>query len=253
MIDVSIILPTYNSINNVEKAIKSVLKQTYKNWELIIVDDNSIDNTRSLLKNKYSKYKKIKIIYNKKNLGPGLSRNKGLKQSRGRYVAFIDSDDKWKSNKIKIQFNLMKNYNYKFTFTKILYLKKNNLKKRLIKLPKKVSYSSLIYHNIITTSSVMIDRYLLKKYKISFNKFGYDDYSFWLKVLKKTKYSFLIDEYLTIYNTNHNLVSKNKLLALKWIWRIYYRENNFNVFESIIFCITNIFLSSSKKIFYVEK
>ena len=70
----------------------------------------------------------------------------------------------------------------------------------------------------------MIDRYLLKKYKISFNKFGYDDYSFWLKVLKKTKYSFLIDEYLTIYNTNYNLVSKNKLLALKWIWRIYYRK-----------------------------
>ena len=252
MTEVSIILPTYNSINYIEKAIKSVLDQTFNNWELIIIDDCSKDGTKLLLKKKYSKFKKIKIIYNKKNLGPGLSRNKGLKCSRGRYIAFLDSDDMWKKNKIENQLQVMKKKKYLFTFTQVLYNKKECLKKRLFKLPKKVSYSSLIFHNIITTSSVMINNTLLKKNDLSFNKYGYDDYSLWLRVLQKVEYSFLIDRYLTIYNTNYNLVSKNKFLSLKWIWRIYFIENKLNFFKSLICCIINIILSLSKKIFYVK-
>lgn len=252
MIDVSIILPSYNSINYIEKAIKSVIDQTFKNWELIIIDDCSKDGTKLLLKKKYSKIKKIKIIFNKKNLGPGLSRNKGLKFSKGKYVAFLDSDDVWKKNKIKIQLHTMKKKKYFFSFTQVLYKKEKYLKKRLFKLPKKVNYSSLIYHNIITTSSVMIDNTFLKGNNLSFNKYGYDDYSLWLKILQRTKYSYLIDKYLTIYNTNYNLVSRNKLLALEWIWRIYFIENKLNFFKSLTCCFVNIILSVSKKIFYVK-
>ncbi len=249
---ISIILPTYNSINYIKKAIDSIFKQTYKNWELIIIDDKSSDKTKEFLIRKYFRFKKVKLIFNKKNMGPGKSRNLGLKKVTGTYIAFIDSDDLWKKNKLKKQLNFMLKHKYQFTYTNILYKKNEGLMKRLFPLSYKTNYSNLIYHNIITTSSVMIENKIIKDNKIEFNSSGYDDFSFWLKILKYTRYSYLLNNYLTIYNTNINSVSRNKIKSLLWIWNIYYKENKLGVFISIIYCIINIFLSNLKKICYVK-
>ena len=113
---VSIILPNYNSHDFISKTIRSVLNQTYHNWELYIVDDASdIRTKKSLLK--FKKYKKIKIYFLKKNKGAGYCRNYAIKKTHSKFLAFIDSDDLWKKNKLKEQINFMKQNGHKFTYT----------------------------------------------------------------------------------------------------------------------------------------
>jgi teichuronic acid biosynthesis glycosyltransferase TuaG len=107
---VSIILPNYNSSKTIEASINSILQQSYKNWKLIIVDDYSDAKTKMTL-TKYKKIKKIKILYLKKNMGAGYCRNIAIKKSNSHYLAFIDSDDLWKKNKLKKQINFMQNNN----------------------------------------------------------------------------------------------------------------------------------------------
>ena len=113
---VDIILPNYNSVAFIEETIKSVISQTYKNWKLIIVDDCSNKQTVKTLK-KFSKNKKIKIFRLKKNFGAGYCRNFALKKSNSPYIAFIDSDDLWKKDKLETQLRFMENNNYFFTYT----------------------------------------------------------------------------------------------------------------------------------------
>ena len=113
---VSIIMPTYNSAKTVEKSIDTVLNQTYQNWELIIVDDCSKDDTREVLK-KYSDYQKIKITANEVNSRAAVTRNNGLKLAQGQYVAFLDSDDLWPCDKLEKQLEFMASKNAGFTFT----------------------------------------------------------------------------------------------------------------------------------------
>ena len=113
---VSIILPNYNSSKTIIATINSILKQTYRNWELIIVDDYSDKKTKNIL-TKFKREKKIKIFYNKKNIGAGQCRNIAIKKSNSYYLAFIDSDDLWEENKLKMQINFMRNNNYSFTYT----------------------------------------------------------------------------------------------------------------------------------------
>ena len=113
---VSIILPNYNSSKTIKKTINTVLRQTYKNWELIIIDDGSDSITKKILY-KYQNKKKIKIYFLKKNKGAAYCRNLAIKKSNSDYIAFIDSDDLWKKNKLKLQINFMKKNNYFFTYT----------------------------------------------------------------------------------------------------------------------------------------
>ena len=127
---IDIIMPNYNKGQFIVEAINSVIKQTYKNWRLFIIDDNSTDESKKKLR-KYEKKKKIKIFYLRKNKGPAYCRNFGLKKSKSNFVAFLDSDDYWYKNKLKLQLRFMLDKNYAFTFsdyTPILFYK-NKFKK----------------------------------------------------------------------------------------------------------------------------
>ena len=113
---VSIIMPSYNTGKYIEDSIKSVLDQTYKNWELIIVDDCSTDDTEKSIK-KYLKDKRIKFYKNEKNSGAAISRNKALKIAKGRWIAFLDSDDLWDKHKLELQISFMEKNNVAFSYT----------------------------------------------------------------------------------------------------------------------------------------
>ena len=132
---VDIILPNYNSSKFLEQTINSINLQNYKNWNLIIVDDCSDNETKNILK-KYSTNKKIKIFWNKKNYGAGFCRNYAIKKSKSPYIAFIDSDDIWDTKKLEIQLNFMKKNRVKFSYTNFLSFKKKNeskiFKKKLL-------------------------------------------------------------------------------------------------------------------------
>ena len=119
---VTIVTPLYNSINYIEESVQSVVNQTYENWEMILVDDCSSDGSLELI-NKIAKIeKRLKIIQNKENQGSGISRNKAIKLAKGKYIAFLDSDDLWHKDKLKIQIDLMEKNNWSFSHTSYGYI-----------------------------------------------------------------------------------------------------------------------------------
>lgn len=161
--EVDIILPVFNSKKYILTTINSIIKQTYKSWNLILIDDFSTDGTYEVLK-KFKKNCKISnkifIFRQKKNYGQAIARNLALKKSKSTYVAFIDSDDIWKKNKLMSQINFMKVNKYNFTYSDYIILK--NKKKKMIITPSVYDYNSFIHNTSIATSTMIIKRKLLK-------------------------------------------------------------------------------------------
>ena len=241
---VSIILPTYNSRKFINRTINCILKQKILSWELIIIDDFSTDKTFEYLK-QYQKNKKIKIFKNVRNLGPGLSRRIGLSKSKGKYIAFIDSDDLWKKNKLLEQIKFMKNNKCLFSFTNVIYIKNNFKYFMNYHVPKIIDYSTLIKQNVIVTSSVIIDSKI--KNKIQFIEDGYDDYNCWLSLLKKGYKALFLNKYLTVYKIRNKSVSSNKFKSFLWVWKILRKYQNLNLFVSILKIIIIIINTFKKK------
>ena len=196
---IDIILPNYNSSRFILETVKSILGQTYKNWKLIIVDDCSNKETISVLK-KIKKNKKIRIFRLKKNHGAGFCRNYAIKKSYSPYLAFIDSDDLWKKDKLKKQINFMEKNNYSFTYTNY---ETFGDKIRKISSPQKLNYSNFIKNTSIATSTMMIKRNKINNSKFTNTKIC-EDYYFKCKILKKINYAFCLDQYLTKYRIRKN-------------------------------------------------
>ncbi len=244
-------MPVFNTLSFLKETIESVKSQTYKNWELIIIDDNSTDGSRNYLIEKYKSEKKIKIFLNNRNFGPGYSRNKGIQKSSGNFLAFLDSDDLWIRTKLSEQLKFLKKKKLNLCHTNVLYLKKNFFYKRKFQIPEILGYQNLLYNNYITTSSVMIKKneYL----NIKFNSCGNEDYVCWLDLLKKNEKFFLLKKYLTIYRFRNDSVSSNKFRSLKWIFNIYFNINNISLLKSLLYCFTSICINIRKKAFYEKK
>lgn len=239
---VSIILPNYNSSKYLISTISSIKNQTYNNWELIIVDDCSDNKTKKILK-KYKKSKKIKIIWLKKNRGAAYCRNLAIKKSRSKYLAFIDSDDLWKKNKLNIQIKYMIKNNYDFTYTyyEAFYPKYT----RKIIVPSKFNFKSFIKDTSIATSTMVIKRNIAKGIKFTNTRIC-EDYYFKCRVLKRIGSGFCIKKYLTKYRIRNNSLQSNKLNNFFWMWKINKNFNKLSFFANIksLFFIS---ISSLKK------
>jgi len=232
---IDIILPNYNSSQFILETVKSILGQTYKNWKLIIVDDCSNKETISVLK-KIKKNKKIKIFWLKKNHGAGFCRNYAIKKSYSPYLAFIDSDDLWKKDKLKKQINFMEKNNYSFTYTNY---ETFGDKIRKISSPQKLNYSNFIKNTSIATSTMMIKRNKISNSKFTNTKIC-EDYYFKCKILKKINYAFCLDQYLTKYRVRKNSLQSKNLRNIYWIWKI---NKNFNKLSFLDNLISLIFIS----------
>jgi teichuronic acid biosynthesis glycosyltransferase TuaG len=171
---VSVILPNYNSSGTIVATINSVLQQTYKNWEILIIDDCSDEKTKNII-SKFSKKKKIKIIYLKKNKGAAYCRNFAIKKTRSDYIAFIDSDDLWQKNKLKLQINFMQENSYFFTYTNYKTFKTGSFIKNNILVPVKFDFNSFIKNTSIATSTMIVKRSITNKVKFSNTKI-FEDY-----------------------------------------------------------------------------
>jgi len=243
-IDISIILPNYNSEKTIEKTINSIKKQTYKNWKLIIVDDNSNQLTQKIL-NKFKKHKKIKIYKLKKNMRAGYCRNYAIKKSNSNYLAFIDSDDLWKKNKLKFQINFMKKNNYSFTYTyyKTFSNIKNNV--NLIRTPNKFTFEKFITNTSIGTSTMIIKSSVAKNLKFINTKIC-EDYFYKCQLLKKIKVAHCYPFFLTKYQIRKDSMQSKKIRNLLWMWKINKNYNKFNFFKNL-YSIFFISLNSIKK------
>ena len=217
---VSVIIPVYNSSNHLKDCLDSVIKQTYKNLEIILIDDKSTDNSIDIIKSYNDK--RIKLIKLKENSGAAISRNKGIEEASGDYICFLDSDDYCKLNKIDKQIKFIENR--EFIYSGYAYYK--NGKTHDVKVPKKLKYKDAIKNTTIFTSTVMFNMNKLKKediYMPNVNK-GQDTLTWW-KVLKKGITAYGINEVLAFYRVGNNSLSHNKFKALKRTWNIYKQED----------------------------
>ena len=225
---VDIILPNYNSEKFINESIQSVIKQNFQNWRLIIIDDNSDQKTKKILK-KYENFKKIKIYWLKQNRGAAYCRNYGIKNSKSSYIAFLDSDDYWEKNKLKNQISFMKINNYKFTYTNYTTIGEKKIK---IKPPYKLSFSSFIKNTSIGTSTMIVKRNIIKNIKFTNTKIC-EDYFFKCKILKKIKFAHGLNKYLTRYRIRKNSLQSNKFKNFYWIWKINREYNHLNFFQNL--------------------
>ena len=238
---IDIILPNFNSSKFLNQTLKSILKQTYKNWRLVIIDDCSDLKTINILK-KYTKDKRIKIFWLKKNKGAGFCRNYAIKKTKSPYIAFIDSDDIWKKNKLKNQINFMTKNNYSFTYT---YYETFGERKRIIIPPLKFNFLSFIHNTSIATSTMMIKRSEIKNIKFTNTKIC-EDYFFKCKLLKKVNYAFCLNKFLTKYRVRKDSLQSSVIRNFFWIWKINKDYNKLNLLENF-FSLLHISINSIKK------
>ena len=239
-VKIDIILPNFNSSDSIKETIKSIFGQTFKNWKLIIVDDCSNKKTKTILK-KFSKNKKIKIFWLKKNKGAGYCRNYAIKKSKSPYLAFIDSDDIWKKDKLETQLRFMENNNYLFTYTNYETFGK---KIRFITPAKEYDFKKFINDTSICTSTMIVKRNILKNIEF-INSEICEDYFFKCKILKICN-AYCLDDFLTKYRIRKNSLQSSSLKNFYWIWKINKEYNKFNFFENF-FSLLFISINSLKK------
>ena len=247
MPSVSIILPYYRKINYINNTVKSVLNQTYKDFEIILVyDDTQLEDLQTI-KKEFQNNPKIKIIVNEKNLGAGISRNKGIENANGEIIAFIDSDDTWHPEKLAKQTNFMRKNNYDFTFC--------NYEKKISK-SKSIEVKSvkekLYYEDLITSCDIGLSTVQLKKDIIPKDLFPAlktkEDYVAWLKLSKVKIIANNFSENLVIWNKTHQSLSSNFFQKIFDAFRVYNKYEKFNYMKSM-FCIIRLSLNSLKRKF----
>lgn len=229
-------MPAYNAHATIKESIESVINQTYSDWELIIVNDCSNDDTINIVKKFCEHDIRIKLINNGVNLKVAKTRNVGLKSSKGRYIAFLDSDDVWQREKLEKQLKFMQEKNVFFTSTdyEIIDANSKRLKKKVC--AKTKNYNQLLRGTSIGTSTVMIDTSFIKE--IKFKDIDAEDYDLWLTILQKynTKV-FGINETFTYYRVSSKSLSSNKRKSIIGTWKMFRNEQKKNFVLSIILMI----------------
>ena len=230
---ISIIIPYYKKKLFFSKTIKSVLRQSYKNFEIILIYD---DISRSELKfvNKIlKKIKKKKIIINKENLGAGISRNKGIKAAKGNFIAFLDADDIWHKDKLREQLNFMNVNKINFSYTDYSIVNENEKIIKKIKVPRIVKYRNLLCSCYIGLSSVIINSKLLKLDTFP-NLKTKEDYVLWLKLSKKNVKMLGVNKNLTYWRKTNESLSSSSMQKLKDAYIVYNKYMKFNMLNSLI-------------------
>lgn len=250
---VSIIMPTYNCEKFIESSIKSVIDQTYQNWELIIVDDCSTDSTKKIVKKYMDKYKNILYKLLLKNSGAAVARNTGIKMAKGKYIAFLDSDDLWNRNKLKEQVSFMKENNYLFTYTNYIEMdesgKLNGIK---VSGPKVITQRGMFNYCWPGCLTVMYNAEKVGAIQIEDIKKN-NDYAMWLKICKKAN-CYLLNKDLAMYRKRNGSISNHCYITLlKWHYKLYREIEHQSIICSLFNTYRNVIFGIIKKIKYISK
>ena len=235
---VSIITPSYNSSKFIGETIASVKNQSYTNWEMIIVDDCSKDNSVEVIETFCKEDKRIILIPLCNNVGAAEARNMALRKAKGRFIAFLDSDDLWEPEKLRIQIAFMIENNYAITCThyKILDPNRKSINPRIIKSKPFVGYNGVLLYCPVGNSTVIYDSQIIGKVEVPNIKKRNDD-ALWLKILKIEKYIYGLDKVLASYRLTPNSISSNKFDLIKYHWQLYRKIENLSYFRSVFHII----------------
>ena len=228
---VSIVVPVYNAGKWIEDTILSVKSQTYKEWELILVDDLSTDDSVKVME-LYSG-PDIKVLKSTKNHGAAYARNLGISEAAGQYICFIDADDLWSPDKLEKQLAFMKEKDAAFSFTGYEFADASGIGvQKIVRVPQTITYRKALKNTTIFTSTVMFDMEKLDKKDINMPEVPSEDTATWWKVLKKVGVAYGLDEQLTLYRRGTGTLSSNKMTAVQRIWNLYRNVEGLNVFYS---------------------
>lgn len=217
---VSVITPVYNCEKYIERTLNSVFSQTYKNIEIVLVDDRSKDSSVDIIKSFQATHPEIVYYLQPKNMGAGHARNKALEIAKGQYVAFLDADDMWKPEKIEKQINLLQKKNGGFCFTAIEMIDgDDNVIKGKRKVKDAIDYKFLLSNTMIPTSGVMVDRTIKGDFRMHLRRGG-QDYATWLRLLRDGSKAYGINEAMVGYRIDGESLSSNKMKSISQIWEI---------------------------------
>ena len=232
--EVSIIIPFYRGFTYLERALVSIAKQTFRNYETIIIHDNPKNKKDLVLLNKLKKkYNKTIILFNKSNLGAGYSRNRGIKVAKGKFIAFLDSDDVWKKDKLSLQINYMKKNNFLITHTSYDIINMNNIlvKKRLAY---DLNYSDLKNSCDVGLSTVIVSKKLLLSTSLFPKLKTKEDYVLWLSIARKGLVFKSFKKSMTKWTNRPDSLSSSIYQKIKDAFTVYYRYEKYSLIKSII-------------------
>lgn len=249
---VSIIMPSYNTAPYIKETVQSVLDQTYINWELIIVDDCSTDNTDEVLST--IKDERIRYFKNEKNSGAALSRNKALREAKGQWIAYLDSDDLWLPEKLEKQIDFMEKNRYAFSYTNYEEIDVDGNKTGMkVTGPKKITKTGMFNYCWPGCLTVMFDATKIGLIQIEDIKKN-NDYAMWLKICRKAD-CYLLDEYLGLYRKGRaGSVSTHSIKTMiGWHYKLYHEAENMGKIESLIYTGRNLIFGFYKKKRFVKR
>jgi teichuronic acid biosynthesis glycosyltransferase TuaG len=237
---VSIITPCYNSENFISETINSVLDQTYKNWEMIIVDDVSTDKSVDIISTFCKQDSRIQLHQLLDNSGAAIARNKAIELAQGSFIAFLDSDDLWLPKKLEYQLEFMLKNKYSLSYTSYEIInEEGRLTNKIINCKDKLDYNRMLYSNEIGCLTAMYNRNILGKiFMPEIRK--RQDYGLWLKILKSEKYAFGLTVVLAQYRNRSKSMSNNKVEMLKWNWNLYKSAESLSYFRATYYTLCNV-------------
>jgi len=218
---VSIITPAWNSSAYIAETIDSVLNQTYSDWEMIVADDCSGDSTSHIVRGYMAMDDRIRLISLEKNVGPAGARNTAIRAARGRYIAFLDSDDLWHPQKLERQLDFMQSRGYAFTFTNYQRIKGTRATRmNVIRVPRTIGYSAYLRNTIIGALTVMLDREQTGDFEMP-NIRSSHDMALWCEILKRGFKAYGLRETLAYYRVMAGSHTARKIRAARDVWKVY--------------------------------
>ncbi len=237
MSKISIITPAYNADRYIAETIKSVQKQTFNDWEMLIVDDCSIDDTYKVACGFAEKDSRIRIIQHKRNSGVASARNTALDAAKGDYIAFLDSDDMWMPEKLKKQMSFMEDNKYALTYTKYqIYHTSSNEPGKIISVPRCMTYKAIFGNTAIACLTVMVNRKMVGTFHMPPLNHT-EDQCTWQEILGRGYVAYGLDENLALYRLSDSSLTSNKKSAIRRQWNTYRNYHNFSFLKSSYYFI----------------
>lgn len=246
--NVSIITPSYNSAQYIGRTIDSILKQTYENWELLIIDDCSTDQSRAVIQQYVKQDSRIKLLCLEQNSGAAVARNTGIEQATGRFIAFLDSDDTWHPEKLEKQLNFMLKNDYAFTYTQYHQVNENGELVGKLYFPMQTNYHNLLKTCVIGCLTAMYDTHKLGKIFFPLIR-KRQDFALWLKILKKVEFAYCVPEDLASYTVRSDSISANKFKAAQYNWKLYRDIEKLNIYYSTYYFLNYVIRGVMRKKF----
>lgn len=232
---VSIIVPVYNVENFIGQTMDCVVAQTYRDWELLLVEDCSTDSTAALIRQYMERTgdSRIRVVSQPSNMGAARARNRGLAEAKGRYISYLDADDLWEPEKLEKELAFMKEKDAAFAFTGYEFADETGKGMgKVVHVPETLTYKQALSNTTIFTTTVMFDLEKLKKEQLEMPVMKSEDTALWFRVLRSGVTAYGLDENLVKYRRAGKTLSSNKLEAIRRIWNLYRRAEGMNVISS---------------------